>query len=394
MFADIGGPSFIFWPVGCGDTTTIVVSEGEVVQIDINDKLMADEEGNEHIPIVDELVAKLPKRNGRPYLSCFVLTHPDLDHCRGFEDLLKRVTIGEIWHTPRIFREYEDERDLCADAQVFRTEAHRRAKRSIEVGGDPGPGNRVRIIGYASELFELGERYHGFPQQQFYTRPGNAVVTLDGAKVSDRFQAFIHAPFKSGLADERNETSLAMQIVIGPGNPICGLFLGDVSYPTLMQIFGETHLHGNDGMLQWNVLLAPHHCSKKAMYERDALGNDVLQQDVLDELSACQLDTGYIVASSNEFPHSNRPGDNPPHRKAGNRYEEIVNTEFVCTGEFSTPEHVRPIIFTATPAGVVLAGDDYELSESAQKTLAAAIAAARGSNAPPATKVGFGRNEV
>ncbi len=49
MFADVTGPSFLFWPVGCGDTTTVVVSDTEIVQIDINDKLMADEEGNEHI---------------------------------------------------------------------------------------------------------------------------------------------------------------------------------------------------------------------------------------------------------------------------------------------------------------------------------------------------------
>lgn len=393
MFADVTGPSFIFWPVGCGDTTTVAISNDEIVQIDINDKLMADEEGNEHIPIVDELVAKLPKRNGKPYLSCFVLTHPDLDHCRGFKDLLKRVKIGEIWHTPRIFREYEDECDLSEDAQAFRKEAHRRAKASIDIGGDPGSGDRVRIIGYASELFEPGERYFGFPEQ-FYTRPGNSVVTLDGAGTADRFQAFIHAPFKGGLADERNETSLAMQIVIGPGNPIRGLFLGDLSYPTLMQIFEETHRHNNDDMLKWNVLLSPHHCSKKAMYERDAAGNDVRQQDVLDEFSACQLDTGYVVASSNEFPHSNSPGDNPPHRKARNRYEEIVNTGFVCTGEFSTPEHVRPLIFTATPTGMILAGGDYRLSENAQNTLATAVAAARGTNAPPATKVGFGPNEI
>ena len=41
MFADVKGPSFIFWPVGTGDTTTIVVSNTEVVQIDINDKQMA-----------------------------------------------------------------------------------------------------------------------------------------------------------------------------------------------------------------------------------------------------------------------------------------------------------------------------------------------------------------
>jgi len=208
MFADVAGPSFLFWPVGCGDTTAIVVSETEVVLVDINDKAMADEDDNEHIPVVDELVAKLPKHDGKPYLSCFVLTHPDLDHCRGFADLLKRVTIGEIWHTPRIFREYEDTNELCDDAIAFREEAHRRAKLSIDANGDPGAGNRVRIIGY-SELFEPGERYVGFPKR-FYTRPGQVIAEVDGVNTSDRFNVFVHAPFKDGLADARNETSLAI----------------------------------------------------------------------------------------------------------------------------------------------------------------------------------------
>lgn len=385
MFAGVSGPSFIFWPVGTGDSTTIVISETEIMQIDLNDKLMADEEGNEHIPIVDELVAKLPEVNGRPYLSCFVLTHPDLDHCRGFSDLLDRVDIGEIWHTPRIFREYEDTYKLSEDAQAFRAEAHRRAERSIEAGGDPGSGNRVRIIGYASELFEPGERYFGFPEHDFYTRPGNSIYMLDGVDVSGRFEAFIHAPFKASLADARNETSLAMQIAIGSGTGMRGLFLGDLSYPSVMQVFDETHRHGNEDKLQWNVLLAPHHCSKKVMYE-----NNVLQQDVLDEFAASQLSPGYIVSSSNEFKGRNESGDNPPHRVARNRYEEIVNNDFVCTGEVSTPEEVRPIIFSSTDWGIELGGDGYVMSESAENTLLAAIAAAEGTDNPPATKVGFG----
>lgn len=385
MFADVKGPSFVFWPVGTGDTTPIVVSETEVVQIDINDKQMADEEGNEHIPIVDELVAKLPKKNGRPYLSCFILTHPDLDHCRGFADLLDRVTIGEIWHTPRIFREYEDECDLSEDALAFRKEAHRRTERCIECGGDPGSGDRVRIIGY-SELFVPGERYEGFPKEQFYTRPGQQVTMLDGADASSRFHVFVHAPFKQGLADARNETSLAMRITIGwPDNTLKGLFLGDLSYPTLTQVFDETHAHNNEAMLEWNVLLAPHHCSKKAMYE-----DDVLQDDVMQEFADSQLSPGYIVASSNEFKHANSAGDNPPHRKARNRYEEIVNDAFLCTGEVSTPEQVQPIILSVTENGIELNIDDYVMSESAERTLATAIAKARGNNAPPATKVGFG----
>ena len=147
MFADLEGPSFIFWPVGNGDSTTVVISDTEVLQIDLNDKVMAEDDDNEHIPLVDDLVAKLPRRDGKPYLSCFVLTHPDQDHCPGFPDLLKRVVIGELWHSPHIFREYEDQEALCEDAEAFRKEARRRAAQTIKAGSDPGAGDRVRIIG-------------------------------------------------------------------------------------------------------------------------------------------------------------------------------------------------------------------------------------------------------
>lgn len=390
MFADVKGASFIFWPVGNGDSTTVVISDAEVLQIDLNDKVMAEDDDNEHIPLVDELVAKLPQRDGKPYLSCFVLTHPDQDHCRGFEDLLKRVVIGELWHSPHIFREYEDQETLCEDAKVFRKEAHRRAAQTIKSGGDPGSGDRVRIIGY-SALFEPGEKYHGFPDE-FRTRPGASIVTLDGTDVSNRLHVFIHGPFKEGVADGRNETSIAMQVTIGSTqNSMSGLLLGDVSYPTLMQIFEQTHSHSNDAMLYWNVLLAPHHCSKKVMYERDADGVESLKQDALDELAAPQLDIGYIVSSSSEFPAANSAGDNPPHVKARRRYEEIANTGFLCTAEFSTPENLKPIIFTVNQNGIALVGEDYDISESALATLAAAVDAARGRAAPPSAKVGFGR---
>ena len=164
MFADVAGPSFLFWPVGCGDSTTIAISDAENVQIDLNDCAMAADSDNEKIPLVDELVAKLPKRDDKPYLSCFVLTRPDLDHCRGFADLLKRVTIGELWHTPRVFREYH--KDFSDDAIAFRKEAKRRVAATIKAGGDPGAGDRVRIVGYDDLLAE--DDYQGFPAKLFY----------------------------------------------------------------------------------------------------------------------------------------------------------------------------------------------------------------------------------
>ena len=90
----------MFWPVGTGDSTTIVVDEDHVVQVDLHDMAQADLDDAVVMPVVDELAACLPKRDGRPYLAVFVLTHADQDHCRGFADLLKAVTIGELWATP------------------------------------------------------------------------------------------------------------------------------------------------------------------------------------------------------------------------------------------------------------------------------------------------------
>src|SRR6202000_2843385 len=105
------------------------------------------------------------KRGDKPYLSLFVLTHPDEDHCLGFKELLSKVTIGELWHTPRVFREYK--KDMCEDAQAFRDEARRRRDETIKKG-DPGSGHRVRVIGH-DEIFEEDD-YKDFPSY-WRTRP-------------------------------------------------------------------------------------------------------------------------------------------------------------------------------------------------------------------------------
>jgi hypothetical protein len=387
MFGGLTYRSFIFWPVGCGDSTTVVISDAVVMQIDLNDGAIAEEHDNERIPVVDELVAKLPRRNDRPYLACLVITHPDLDHVKGFRDLLNRVEIGELWHTPRIFREYH--RDLSDDAKAFRREAKRRVAATIKAGGDPGSGNRVRVIGYDPLLQE--DDYRGFPLL-FFIHPGSPITMVNGHDMSANFSAFVHAPFKDDSAGARNETSLALQIALIDGaRAMRGLFLGDLSYPSLRRVYDESRRHGNEVRLVWNALLAPHHCSKKAMYEKNESGEDVLRQDILDDFDSTQAQNAFIIASSPPIPGTNTSGDNPPHAKAKNRYEEIVSGHFLCTGEYSTPKNLRPIILSSTPNGVLLASASYQLSETARAGLAAAVARARGDSAPPAAKVGFGR---
>lgn len=376
------------WPVGTGDSTTFVVRPNEVVfQVDLRHSQKSEDEESDCAAVIDYLEEHLPRKDGKPYLSAFAITHPDKDHIQGFEELLDRVTVGELWFSPRIFREHDDDPDsLGEDAQAFRDEAHRRVTATVDAGGDPGAGNRVRIIGWDDLLGE--KHYKGFPPE-FFSVPGDVVESLDGSDLTGEFRAFIHGPFKQGSdqdVGDRNATSLAMQVVLG-GDPSAGgvLLLGDHKYPVIREIFDVSKRHGNEGSLKWQVLLAPHHCSKSVMYQAED-GKEVLKRDILDDLEAQQVGDGYIVASADSIPGSNKDGDNPPHAKAKARYEEIASGGFVCTHDDGNQ---------AEPLKFIIHGSDIEYvgENNAKKGAGAldeAVSAARGSDATPSTKVGFG----
>ena len=373
---------FVFWPVGTGDSTSITVSKDVVMQVDLHHLTAADEDDDPHTPIVDRLVELLPKVDKKPCLSVFVLTHPDEDHCLGFAELQKQVTIGELWFSPRIFREYK--KDLCDDATAFRKEAKRRVKKTIEADGDVAAGDRVRIIGYDDLLKE--DDYKGFPKERL-TVPGNAVTELDGEDHDGSFRAFVHAPFKDGSDGDRNDTSIALQITLtADGSTGQCLLLGDHCYPTVKRIFDSSKAKD----LAWNVMLAAHHCSKSVMYwKNEEDEEEVLKQDILDAMEKAELEPGHIVSSSEPVPSSDKKGDNPPHAKAKNRYEEIVKNEFLCTQEYPNEENPQPLVFELAENGLTL--QDTRDEGKSKKSLAAAVTAARGANEPSQDRVGFGR---
>ncbi len=377
-----------FWPVGTGDSTTFVVRPNEVMfQVDLRHSQKSEDEETDCAPVIDYLEEHLPKVNGRPYLSAFAITHPDKDHIQGFEELLARVTVGELWFSPRIFREHDDDPDsLSDDAKAFRDEAHRRVTATVKIGGDPGAGNRVRIVGWDDLLEE--EHYQGFPSE-FFSVPGDVVESLDGNDLTGDFRVVIHGPFKQGSDEDvgdRNDTSLAMQVVLGDDPSIGGVLLfGDHKYPAIRKIFDVTKANGNEANLRWQVLLAPHHCSKSVIYQ-DENGKLVLKQDILDDLGEYQVDAGYIVASANCIPASNKDGDNPPHAIAKARYQELAVGGFVCTHDDGG--HAEPLKFTVNGTSIEYAQTDSK--KKGTSSLAAAVSAARGSDATPSTKVGFG----
>ena len=371
---------FVFWPVGSGDSTTIVVDYEHVVQVDIRQLEASSEEDDPRAPVVDLLEKLLPKKDGKPYLAAFVLTHPDKDHCQGFADLQEKVTIGEVWLAPRVLSEFDE--DLCDDAQVFKDEAQRRINQARR--GKTDSGDRVRIIGYADILEE--DEYEGFPEEML-TVPGNEITKINGEECSSEFRAFVHAPFKDDAEAERNDTSIALQVTLDPEGAACrALLFGDLSNPTVNRIFS----YSKQPDLEWNVLLAPHHCSKSVMYVPDENGDEELDSELMSKIEDAGMECRYIVSSSEPIPSRNQSGDNPPHARAKNRYEEIVDQgHFVCTQEHPSEEAPEPIVIRVTDSGC----DKESVEESnsmASRSVPAALHGARGDDSPPTTEVGFG----
>jgi len=372
---------FIFWPVGNGDSTTIRVAETVHLQVDLRHMEKSEEDADPAWAVIDELIRILPTLNGKPYLSTFALTHPDTDHCQGFRELHRRVLISEFWMSPRTFREFKTREKLCEDAEAFHKEAMRRVKATIAAGGDPGRGNRIRIIGYDYLLQEEG--FKGFPEE-FRTVPGNAITMLDGTDHARQFRAFVHAPFLDDSFGDRNDCSLAFQITLAQGTGVGqALLMGDLSYPVVRRIFTVSEA----STLSWNVLLAPHHCSKSVMYWRDAGEDDEkLRPDIVRDMGNAARSPGYIVSSSEPIPARNEPGDNPPHAKAKAQYLRIVPNEFFCTHEHLTRENPIPIVFEVTANGFAYLGE-----RASTRPLRDAVSAAGAAAATPATATGFGR---
>ena len=395
----------VFMPVGTGDSTTIVIDDEHVMQIDLHHMEQANESDSKHTPVVDILNDSLPQRNGSPYLAVFALTHADEDHCQGFGALLDSdILIGELWATPRLWREYAEEGvEPCEDARRFHKEADRRVQASIKhirAGRAIPCGDRVRVIGYDDDRNDDDHPYRELPDVQL-SFPGDLVTMVDGVDVSDRFEAFIHAPFKDDCAAARNDTSLAMQITLKNGETRGHvLLLGDLAYPTIRCIFDITT---DEERLAWDVLLAPHHCSRKVMYASDEGGEEKLKQDLLDSFDEHCGDHAYIIASSEPIPGSNQSGDNPPHAQAKKRYQELGIEKFLCTQEHGGINDPQPIVFALTPGvGLELQPIEARETTSLGKTIPAApeggtlnatiaaIKRARGAAAAPTKAVGFG----
>lgn len=293
------------------------------------------------------------------HLDVFVSTHPDKDHVRGFCDIFHcgdpdtwdpdpdegepKIIVDEIWCSPY----GADPHYTTDESKPLIDEIRRRKKLQRTIEGERA-GNRLQIMDTGSH--STGQIAEGFDWRLLAPTPSEAEVpeTEEGCP-----------PASS------NGTSLVIQWTIKRNwgaNQI--LLCGDTTVEVLERLEREIH-RKNPGHLEWHILLAPHHCSRRSI---GRVLNDGRVDEEFEESEGAltalgeQLGNGYVVASSRRVV---RGGNTPPSWHAKQRYlrilarggalDDAVKARFKCTGGNADEDEPAHVVFNLSAGGPTLA---------------------------------------
>lgn len=327
-----------YYPVGSADCSIVKLDNGKTVIIDCQITVVQKDKNGKatSFDVKKDILSLLSKKDGHPFVDLYISTHPHDDHCKGFgenfyhgdpkdydnEKNKDQIIIGELWITPSGLGNM-----VKSSATDVRKEAKRRRSLYDDSPAFKGSfGNYLRIIGYDKDK-EFDSRYGYIP--------GSLVTTANGSSLN-WLEIFIHAPFKeevtdSKVTDDKNETSIVTQFafrVEGEEGIKCrAIFGGDAEHGVWQHILENNQ---DDGKLQWNIFLAPHHCSWTFFNE---CNNKEEVQPSADDMLKKQIGNGaHIIASSTEI---TKDCNTPPHIEAKHEYKKRLKNPsyFYCTAD-------------------------------------------------------------
>ena len=130
------------------------------------------------------------------------------------------------------------------------------------------------------------------------------------------------------------------------------LLLGDLEHEQIEAFVSQTEENGNEDYLTWDVLLAPHHCSRNAVRTKD--GDDWVDAQSADDLERYAADNAIVVVSARSFEDIDDSDTDPPHVDAREVYEGIVGAEAVhTTSDYANGSDSEPLTITLDDDGTV-----------------------------------------
>jgi hypothetical protein len=339
-----------FFPVDNGDMTLIELESGRKILMDMNIRVAADDDSDDTPDVAKKLRDQLKRDgSGRLFVDAFLLSHPDKDHCSGLErhfhlgapdDWSKeddKIFIREIWSSPRVFRRASANNTLCPDAKAFNTEARRRVKRFRETNGVVGDGDRVLILGEDTDgktddlgaiLVKVDETFSKVNGQ----RDGSMVARLLAPlPVSEDEE-------EEDLLDKNHSSTILRFSLAGDGvSGACKFLTAGDAEVAIWERLWRRHQTRKE-WLEYDVLLAPHHCSWHSL-SYDSWGKLKEKAQVCQEArnALSQAKKGAVIVASSK---AIKDDDNdPPCIRAKREYLEIVGEnwvrgEFKCVGEY------------------------------------------------------------
>lgn len=350
-----------FYPVQNGDTTLITLTDKTTILIDCKLRTSAeDPDDDTQYDVKKDILDSIQKRENNPFVDLFILTHPDKDHCHGFDkhfykgnpDNYKKenrendeIMIDEMWVTTMLFNGVKND-----DAKVFKEEAERRRKLWEENSEEKDkPGNRIRMVGYDGD-----EKFEKVPS----VVPGEFIKQINGHS-KDNFEFFVHGPFKKSLIESNatgdgNSSSVIMQarfkIDASDDNFACYyLFGGDADHYRWEQVLKKSKKYKHEEELKWDIFLTPHHCSWTFFNDTKYEDNKTPKDSSL-EILDYKLEGGKIIAACKVIKNND---DNPPHYYAKVEYLKKVDNEsdFIELAKEPSEKSPAPVEFTVTKNG-------------------------------------------
>lgn len=352
----------VFYPVGNGDTSQIILENGKRILFDYRHQKSSENGKGPEINLKDRLKDELKKAD-KDSFDVVAFTHADKDHIENSTEFFElqyaqkyqgngRIKITELWVPAAMILENGTNGEQSEEFIILRQEARHRLKE----------GKGIRVFSKPDKLKNWLEE-NGLTvesRKHLITDAGQVVPGLTLA--ADGVEFFCHSPYIKHIDGEedvlRNPASLIFNVRFMAGsNTYDYLAVGDSEWEVLEDIVNTTKYHKNDDRLAWNLFNVPHHCSYLAL--SDTKGEtETIPKPKVKELLLCGKEGAYLISSSNPIydTKEGREQTQPPHIQSKKCYErylkEVEGAKFLVTMEEPNGLHPEPITFKIESTGI------------------------------------------
>lgn len=354
--------SIIFYPVGNGDTSQIILENGKRILLDFRHRKKTEAGEGPEINLKSRLLKEL-KDAKRDYFDVVAFTHGDEDHIENSTEFFElrhaskyqggdRIKINTLWVPAAMVLETGDNDHQSAEFVIWRQEARHRLRE--------GEGIRV---------FSKPEKLKGWLNDNGLTLESRRHLITDAGQLAPEFnidfdgvEFFCHSPFIKHVDDGddlRNAASLIFNVRFKKNwTTYDYLAVGDSKWGVLEEIVAATKAHNNMDRLAWDLYNIPHHCSYLAL--SDEKGEfETVPKPPIEEILMAGKEGAYIVSSSCPIldTREGREQAQPPHIQAKKCYEtyrkKTGGAKFLVTMEEPNASKPEPLEFKIDDQGLL-----------------------------------------